>query len=265
MPRWLSALSLGAAVAGVGYWRRALTIDGALGAVLVGAVAFGRGGWTGAAALLSFFGLSSALSRSGEQRKRASPLAQAKGAQRDVWQVVANGGIATLCMALGSRSGYLGALAAAAADTWATELGLLARRQPRLVTTLQPVAPGTSGGITPEGLAGSGGGALSVGLAWTLAGGGRAGLPIALIAGLCGSLVDSLLGATLQALYWCPTCAVHTEEPAHPACGEPAQLVRGYAWVTNDTVNALATLAGAATAVRLARNAKRGGARQGRG
>ena len=265
MPRWLTALLLGAGTAAVGYWRQSLTVDGAVGAMVVGAVAYGRGGWPGAAALLSFFGLSSALSRVGEQRKQASPLAQAKGAQRDLWQVVANGGVATLCLTVGNRSGYLGALAAAAADTWATEVGLLARRQPRLVTTLKRVAAGTSGGVTPEGLAGSIGGALSVGLAWSVAVGGRDGLPTALIAGVCGSLVDSLVGATLQALFWCPTCSMPTEAAVHPTCGRPTQKLRGFAWVTNDTVNAVATLSGAIMATVLTRDAKRGGTRQGRG
>ena len=55
-----------------------------------------------------------------------------------------------------------------------------------------------------------------------------------------------MLGATVQALYHCPRCSAETEEPVHRPCGQPTRLVRGYWWITNDTVNALATLAGAA-------------------
>jgi uncharacterized protein (TIGR00297 family) len=228
-----------------------LTVDGAVAAAIVGCIVFARGGLPAAGALLAFFGSSTALSRLGEAHKQSGPLAQAKGGRRDVWQVLANGGVAALSIGLGRRwagGGFVGALAAAAADTWATELGLLSKRQPRLITTLRPVAAGTSGGITPEGLAASVGGALLVGSTWTILGGGRQGVPIALVAGLGGSLVDSLLGATLQALYRCPACRTLTEGPVHRPCGEPTQRVHGHAWVTNDTVNALATLAGATMA-----------------
>jgi uncharacterized membrane protein len=162
--------------------------------------------------------------------------------------VVANGGIATLSIAFGPRGGFLGATAAANADTWATELGLLATTQPRLITTLQRVQPGTSGGITPEGLAASLGGALSVGLAWSLLGGGWRGVPVAMLAGTCGSLVDSWLGATLQAAYHCSVCDMLTEEPVHRRCGQRTELVRGHRIMTNDAVNACATLAGALVA-----------------
>ena len=247
--RWLAAAALGCAVAGGAYWRRVLTLDGALTAAAVGCIVFARGGMPAAAALLTFFGTSSALSKLAESGKAASPLAQAKGARRDMWQVLANGGVATLSIGPGPQLGggaFLGALAAAGADTWATELGLLSRRPPRLLTTLRPVAPGTSGGVTPTGLLASLGGALAVGLAWSAAGGARRGVPTALIAGACGSLVDSLLGATVQAVYHCPGCDLPTEARIHPACGAQAELRQGLPYITNETVNALATLAGAA-------------------
>ena len=248
MGRLLAAAVLGGGVAAVAYWRRALTIDGAMAATVVGGLVFVRGGLSAAASLLAFFGSSSALSRLGQSRKAAGPLAQAKGARRDAWQVLANGGVATACIAIGKRAAFVGSLAAAGADTWATELGMLAGRQPRLITTLRPVAAGTSGGITPEGLAASLGGALVVGLAWWLAGGRGAGVRVALVAGASGSLVDSVLGATLQALYRCQACGAATEEPRHTRCAQPAGLVRGHVWITNDTVNAVATLTGAAVA-----------------
>ena len=245
VPGALRAGALGAAVAGVAYWRRALTLDGAVAAGMVGGIVYARGGLAAAPSLLAFFGSSSALSRLAERRKASSPLAQAKGARRDAWQVLANGGGAALCFGLGLRQAGLGALAAAAADTWGTEVGMLATRQPRLITTLAAVPAGSSGGITPEGLAAGLGGALLVGLAYRLLGGGRRAPLVAAVAGAGGSLVDSLLGATVQALYFCRVCQVATEAHQHRPCGRAADLVRGTRWMTNDTVNGLATLAGA--------------------
>jgi len=241
-----TALGLvGAAVAGIAYWWRALTPDGALAAAGVGGITFARGGLPAAGALLGFFTSSSALSRVGERRKRAMPLAQAKGARRDARQVLANGGVAALCIVAGQPQAFVGALAAAAADTWATELGLLARHPPRLITTLRTVAAGTSGGVTPEGLAASLTGALVVGGAWVVCGGRRRGMRTAAAAGLAGSLVDSFVGAAFQASYACPTCGLETEEPLHRTCGSRTLLKRGQTWMTNDAVNALATLTGA--------------------
>jgi len=246
--RLLVAALLGGGVAAVACWRRALTLDGAIAAAVVGGLVFVRGGLPAAASLLAFFGSSSTLSRLGQSRKASGPLAQAKGARRDAWQVLANGGVATLCIMLRQQHGFVGSLAAAGADTWATEVGMLAGRRPRLITTLRPVVPGTSGGITPAGLAASVGGALLVGLVWSVFGGRGAGVQVALLAGVSGSLVDSVLGATVQALYRCEACGAATEVPRHTSCGRPARLVRGRRWMTNDTVNALATLAGAAVA-----------------
>ncbi|MBV9581879.1 MAG: DUF92 domain-containing protein [Chloroflexi bacterium] len=251
LARWLSAGGLGVGIAALAYWRRTLTRDGAIAAAGVGGAVFACGGLPAAGALLSFFGSSTALSRFGEARKRSLPLAQAKGSQRDAWQVLANGGVATLCAVAHQPQGLAGALAAAAADTWATELGLLSTSAPRLITTLSPVPPGTSGGVTLQGLMASLGGATVVGLAYAALGGGWASLRRSVVGGLGGALFDSLLGATLQAVYWCPTCQTVTEDTVHAKCQSTTQLHSGYMWMTNDTVNALATLSGAAIALAL--------------
>ncbi len=209
----------------------------------------------GAAALVTFFVTSSALTRfKGELKARRGVLAQAKGGERDAWQVLANGGVAALCLGVaGGRGsgGFLGALATAGADTWGTELGLLARRGPRLLTTLRPVPPGTSGGVTPEGTLASVAGALTVGAAWGTVRRlqtrrpARGAVLLAGVAGTLGALGDSLIGATVQAGYWCPRCHQPTEAPVHGRCGYPAEHVRGWRWITNDVVNALATGGGA--------------------
>ncbi|TMD29298.1 MAG: DUF92 domain-containing protein, partial [Chloroflexi bacterium] len=71
-----------------------------------------------------------------------------------------------------------------------------------------------------------------------------AALPlIALVSGLAGSMVDSFLGATVQAMYYCPHCQKETERRIH-SCGTETQHLRGVAWLDNDAVNFIATLCG---------------------
>ncbi|HEX2517908.1 MAG TPA: DUF92 domain-containing protein [Chloroflexota bacterium] len=264
---------LAAGAVGLAGWSLgALSPGGAVAAGLVGGTVLARGGLPAAGALVAFFVTSSALGRYKARAKaRRGVLAQAKGGRRDAWQVLANGGAGAVALALGGRRAapaFLGALATAGADTWATELGLLASGPPRLLTTLRPVAPGTSGAVTPQGTLAAVGGALTVGATWGVVqalerrlapqraqGGlepaGRA-VPLAVVTGTAGAFVDSLLGATVQGAYWCPTCQEPLEVAQHPRCGGRATLVRGWPWLTNDAVNALATATGAVLGATLA-------------
>jgi uncharacterized membrane protein len=71
---------------------------------------------------------------------------------------------------------------------------------------------------------------------------------IAVLGGVAGSLFDSLLGATVQAIYFCPTCQKETEQKLH-TCGTPTTIKRGWRWLNNDWVNFISSLFGAAVAV----------------
>ncbi|MEP6775688.1 MAG: DUF92 domain-containing protein [Chloroflexota bacterium] len=223
-------------VAGVigfaGYRARALTWDGALAAGLIGGTVFGFGGWIPAILLVVFFGSSSALSFVGRRNvhKQRAEETFDKGGKRDAAQVLANGGPAAIAALLAGVLGapaaslmfgaFVGALAEATADTWATEIGVLSSAPPRLVTTGKQVAPGTSGGLTALG---SGAGVVGAAIIGTVAAcliltpqlhlrtgdSVPAAWPIflaALVGGTAGMLADSLLGATLQASYFCPQC-----------------------------------------------------------
>nr|CAD7589473.1 unnamed protein product [Timema genevievae] len=108
--------------------------------------------------------------------------------------------------------GILGAFACCNGDTWASELGsVIGNKDPFLITTFQRVPRGTNGAVTPVGLVLSAVGGAVVGLSyylvvlysvdphilslsppqWPLVVAGAFG-------GFTGSLLDSLLGATLQ-------------------------------------------------------------------
>jgi uncharacterized membrane protein len=63
------------------------------------------------------------------------------------------------------------------------------------------------------------------------------------VGGLSGSLFDSLLGATVQQIYYCPVCQKETEKKQH-RCGTRTSFLRGWRWLNNDGVNFSASLVG---------------------
>lgn len=222
-------------------------------AAVIGIVTIAFGGWAAALVVFAFFIPAVLLSHAGRARKRALTDI-GKHDARDAWQVLANGGIATLCIALWPHGdvyacAFAGAYAAASADTWGTEIGTLARQLPRSILTFRPLATGLSGGITLAGTLAEVGGACVVALVAALIDIGSF-LPIAL-GGIAGALVDSLLGASAQALRWCPSCARACEIDPH-VCGAPTVLRRGFRWLGNDAVNLCATVTGALLAGLLA-------------
>jgi uncharacterized membrane protein len=68
---------------------------------------------------------------------------------------------------------------------------------------------------------------------------------VVILGGLIGSLFDSCLGATVQAIYFCPRCSKETEKHPVHTCGTPTIQVRGWKWLNNDMVNAGCAVAGA--------------------
>lgn len=250
-------------IAGAAYRLRSLSASGAWSAVVMGTcyVTFGGPFWFGT--LLAFFVSSSAMSK-WKRRHKSKEQAEAKYAKsgrRDWLQVWANGGFGLLLCAghaLWPHGGwtfaFVGVMAAVNADTWATEIGALSTAAPRSILTGRRVSAGTSGGVTPLGSGAALAGAAFIGAAAALLAGappapegaaaaGGALLAAAAAAGTAGAFADSLLGATVQAMYRCRACGSETERAEH--CGVAAERVRGYAVMTNDAVNlASSALAG---------------------
>jgi uncharacterized protein (TIGR00297 family) len=247
---------LGIGASSLAYLMGYLTTNGTFMAALIGGLTFGIGGLVPAVLLVLFFLSSSVLSRLGAERKLALAAAFAKGGRRDMGQVLANGGIpAVLAVVYGITGsshwfvGLVGALAASTADTWATEIGVLAQRRPILITTRKQVEPGTSGAVTPEGTLAALGGAGVIGsVAWLLRGPGQL-LIFACLGGLIGALFDSLLGATVQAIYYCPTCKKETERHPYHTCGSETDILRGWPWLNNDGVNFASSAVGGIVAM----------------
>ncbi len=245
-----------AAIAALLAWRlRWLKGSGAWAAFGLGFVVFGLGGISWAVVLLTFFITSSLLSVLFHGRKRSAEAGYEKSSRRDAGQVLANGLVSGLFVVAHvffpdswlPWTGFAAALAAANADTWATELGVLSKRQPALISSGKRVPAGTSGAVSLAGTLAAAAGALVIGVAawfiwppdsipstpwWIL---------LITFCGLLGSFVDSWLGARFQAVYLCLACQKETERADRHGCGTETIFLRGQHWLDNDWVNLFCT------------------------
>lgn len=210
------AMGIGLALAvsaGFGYLAYALgtaSIPGMVTGVLSGLLMIVLGGFGWFALLIAFFAGGGLATKFRYDRKRDRGIAEDDGGARGSGNVLANAAVA-----LGAVLGYAaapllpvdgelfrfvfaGSIAAAMADTLSSEIGGL-YDTPRLITTLEPVPPGTDGGVTWQGaLAGLGGAVLVAGLAVLVLDVTPAGAAIIAAAGVAGMIVDSLLGALFE-------------------------------------------------------------------
>jgi len=166
---------------------------------------FAGAGPSAFAVLAALFLLTWIATRFGYRRKQELGVAE-RGDGRGAWQVLANLAVGSLCSVAFSVTGNrawlfatVAALAEAATDTVASEVGQTRGQTAVLITTWKPVAAGTDGGITAAGT--SAGLVAGVLIALVAAEGGmipHAHFWIPAAAGFVGMLVDSVLGATLQ-------------------------------------------------------------------
>jgi len=257
---WLGLL-FSAAIGYAGYAKGALDRSGMVGAIIVGTIIFGLGGWDWGVLLIAFFVSSSLLS--GFRKREKEELAEkfSKGSRRDWGQTMANGGAGALIAIIAAfaspatrpalLAAFVGAMATVNADTWATEIGVLSKTMPRLITTGRQVEIGASGGVTVLGTIATMAGGAFIGLLGALMQISRNDLSMAtplflagIVGGLSGSLFDSLLGATFQAIYYCEHCEKETERTIH-RCGATTRKLRGFTWLNNDLVNLFSSLIGA--------------------
>lgn len=249
----LYAFLLSLLIGGLAYWRGSLSLSGVGGALLIGTVTFGFGGWLWGVLLALFFITSSLLSHFKESEKRTVAEKFDKGHRRDLGQVLANGGLGAILSLLSWLFPspvwlpiFMGVVATVNGDTWATELGTLSKGRPRLITSGRSVETGTSGAISLLGTLVSWLGGVVVAVPaglWSNQLTLSKAILIGGLAGLAGSLFDSLLGATLQQIYYCDHCQKETERKIHK-CGQPTRPLRGLSWLNNDLVNLISSLVG---------------------
>ncbi len=255
---YLALIMLGFSLAA--FKTRQLTLSGSVVAFLVG---FGITYFLGFGALttmLLFFLSAGVLSKFAKVRSKFDAQGiQKKGSRRDGMQVFANGGMALVAAVLYYFSPstvvlvmFGSSVAEAASDTFAGEIGILSKGQPISIITGRKMRKGLSGAVSALGSIAGLLGSLLLALYWMsnffpIEAKSFAYASIVAVSGFFGCLMDSVLGATVQAHYYDQERDCLTEHSTSK--GKQLPLERGFRWVDNDLVNlmsnVIATLLGA--------------------
>ncbi|KAG1657229.1 hypothetical protein FOA52_011517 [Chlamydomonas sp. UWO 241] len=270
-----ASLAIAAWLSVRGFRRGSLDLSGATVALVVGTLHMYCGLQYGLT-LIFFYLSSSKLTRLQSEKKAQLEAGHKAGGQRNAVQVLSNSAgacaamVAMLLMRQGQQEAlgalhaalmgaFLGHYACCCADTWASEVGILARSWPRLITSGRRVPPGTNGAVSPLGLCFAAVGGCSVGFVFWAAdalsralssassqqplvipslaqAAGPARVAAACLAlGLAGCTLDSLLGATLQFSGRATRSGRVVQVP-----GPGVARVAGFALLSNDAVNFVA-------------------------
>jgi uncharacterized protein (TIGR00297 family) len=237
LSHWLLALALNALLIALAQRAPLLTPAGWVHAGILGTLLWGSLGWRGWLAVVAYLVLGSLVTRLGLRHKQSRGLAEARGGRRgpeNVWGSALVGALLALLVCRAPTLwvpplllAFAASFSAKLADTFGSEIGKRWGRHTVLITTLRPVPPGTEGAVSLEGTAASLAGALLMGVVMLALGllSGPAAWGLVAGVGLVATLLESLVGATLQ---------------------------RRYTWLSNELVNGLQTLIAALLALALA-------------
>lgn len=192
----------------LGLESRALTMVGAISALLMAYVILLTQDVYWLLIVLALFFIGTAATRYKEGMKEKQKLLQKVRGSRNI---MANGGIAMLMALLGGVPGFfgfVGAIATATSDTVSSEIGVLSKRPPRMITNFKMVQPGTDGGVSAWGSLWAFIGAFAIGLIALLAIYVPQGVLdfkiviVAVVAGVSGQFIDSFIGAVIEQRDW---------------------------------------------------------------
>jgi uncharacterized protein (TIGR00297 family) len=256
---FLIGIFLSAAIAFFSLKFRFLTKKGSYAVFILAIIIFSLGAWKWTLPIFLFFILSSLLSKFRRLKNADIETYFEKSSRRDHYQVIANGGFAGILVIINYFAPseflyiiYVSSVAAVCADTWGTEIGTLFKSKTFNILNLKIVEPGTSGGISIPGIIGSLAGALLIGISslfWIKLNKFNYIILIS-SAGFFGSIIDSILGASVQAQFKCKTCGKITERKIH--CSNSTSHYKGFKWVNNDAVNLCAGISGGIVSIVLA-------------
>ena len=224
----------------ISYKKKQLSVSGYIGAVVMAILLYGFGGRSYIYPLVVFFITSSILSHFKKDNIKI------KKSNRNISQVYANGGIALFICIINHfyyhdlmYPCFFASVAAANSDTWATELGKISNKNPIDIISGHETTPGTSGGITLIGTIGSILGSFVIGLTGHFFYISFNLLLLVIISGFLSSIIDSILGSTIQARYISTDGLIITEKYK-----KSFYLFTGSNKINNDIVNLYCTLSG---------------------
>ncbi len=218
-PGYLEYIFLIVVIGLITYWRKALDLFGSIFMIIMGIIIILFAGVNWLILIFIFMILGLVSTKYKHQYKKDIGVYEGT---RSLKNVISNGIVPFVMAAFGNYGGFIGSIATATADTLASEVGVV--QQPRLITTMKKVPPGTDGGISILGTAAGIIGAGVIGVSAYLLGifpDPYVTLKISIIAGTVGCFVDSILGAVLER--------------------------RNY--ISNEYVNLIATITGAALGI----------------
>lgn len=237
-------------IALAGYKKESLSLSGMISAIILGTSLYYFGGLFFSAILVAFFISSSLLTKYRRSFKKKLEEMNEKGGKRDYTQVMANGllGLIYALLFFINKNhvfilAYAAAFAASNSDTWASELGILSRNNPRSILSFKRIERGMSGGVSMLGIIASALGSGFIGVIFTVGYLLKYGTDtvwlkmfvLCSLSGFIGSLVDSMIGASIQAKYRCSICNKYTEKRIHHE--KRTTKVGGIGFVNNDIVN----------------------------
>jgi len=226
------ALNSGLAVLGTAKGQKALTPAGLVHAWALGVMLWGSLGWRGWSTGVLYLVGGAAVTKVKKAKKESMGIAEGRGGMRgpeNVWGSAATAAVCALAtVAYPARAkllrlGFVASLATKLSDTFASEIGKAYGKTTYMITTLRPCKPGDEGGVSLEGtLAGVVGSIIITahGLACSLI--SASAVAPSLVAAFLATNIESLIGASAQGRF---------------------------AWLTNEVVNFIMTVIGAALAM----------------
>jgi uncharacterized protein (TIGR00297 family) len=258
----LIALALNLVIALVAYKRKSLDLSGVITALIVGILIYMFAGATIWLILMLFFISSSFIThlKNSHKAKLSSEYIKSK---RNYKQVLASGLMPTIFSIIYYFTRFdvillaaVSTIAISCADTWASELGILNKGKTVLITTFKPVKKGESGGVSLYGTTMSAVGSLLIAATFIISKllcsnisttSAIFILVSVTMIGLAGSIIDSLLGASLQAKHLDSRTNLVTE--SRKSNGKINQKISGLGFMTNEMVNFTSSIIGGVVAL----------------
>ena len=220
----------------ISYLKRALTMPALILAVLFSTLITYFGGLTSFIILVVAF-LGSIITKLFHKSKKSN--------KRKLIQIISNVGIGALSLIIYKFTSndlylliYASVMAESLADTLASDIGVLSKSEPINILTFKKGERGLSGNISFLGLTSALIGSLLIGTIYYIGmDKSITSFIIIILSGFLGSLIDSILGASIQVKYKCTKCKKITERKEH--CGKKTNYYKGIKWIDNNLVNLL--------------------------